>query len=83
MLCFGKFERIGRIDSLKIGENRKRLFRGKQSPKLERKPSIITVASNFSIESMRFTELERQPKLRLWTPNQKSKFWVTISRVMN
>ena len=47
---------------------------GKNS-KLERKASIITVASNSSIESMGFTELRRQPKLRPWTPEPKFNVW--------
>ena len=46
-----------------------------RSPKLERKASIITVASNPSIESMGFTELGRQPKLRPWTPEPNFKVW--------
>ena len=46
-----------------------------RSPKLERKASIITVASNCSIESMRITELRKQPKFRPWTPEPKLKVW--------
>ena len=46
-----------------------------RSSKLERKASTITVASNSSIESMGFTEPERQPKLRPWTPEPKLKVW--------
>ena len=46
-----------------------------RSSKLERKASIITVASNSSIESMGFTELGRQPKLRPWTPEPKFNVW--------
>lgn len=41
-----------------------------RSLKLDRKPSIITVTNNFSIENMEFTELGKEPKLRPWTPNQ-------------
>ena len=33
------------------------------------------MASNSSIESIGFTELRRQPKLRPWTPEPKLKVW--------
>ena len=46
-----------------------------RNSKLERKTSTITVASNSSIESMGFTELGRQPKLRPWTPEPEFKVW--------
>ena len=46
-----------------------------RTPKLERKASIITVASNSSIESIGFTELGKQPKLRPWTPEPMFKVW--------
>ena len=46
-----------------------------RSPKLERRASITTVASNSSIESLAFTELGRPPKLRPWTPEPKLKVW--------
>lgn len=46
-----------------------------RTPKLERKASIITVASNSSIESIGFTEPGKQPKLRPWTPEPKFKVW--------
>ena len=46
-----------------------------RSRKLERRATIITVASNSSIESLGFTELGRLPKLRPWTPESKLKVW--------